>query len=294
MSVKGIPAPGFLRPPTVVRVGVRPTETRTSPPSRQSPSIRYQLQYHLPSSIFSTYKSTNGGATWNHRRGPVVLHYFVSNRSPKYPNHLRSNNNSGGGVLKSIDGGATWNSINNGLDTAAGNRVVVDPVNTSTIYAGTNVGVFKSTDGGGSWTSVLTTGSVSNLTIDPASPSTVYAMGFSSQSAIFKSSNAGTSWTQLGAGVILSAGRLLINPQASNTLYVLGNPGFGDQDAFVSKFTSAGDLAYSTYLGGSQSNTGDTSPDQGFAIAADAAGNAYVTGLARSKDFPVTADSYQP
>ncbi|HEX7180397.1 MAG TPA: SBBP repeat-containing protein [Thermoanaerobaculia bacterium] len=39
-------------------------------------------------------------------------------------------------------------------------------------------------------------------------------------------------------------------------------------------------LAYSTYLGGSNN-------DQGVAIAADAAGNAYVTGLTESPDFPL-------
>src|SRR5258708_1572222 len=45
-------------------------------------------------------------------------------------------------------------------------------------------------------------------------------------------------------------------------------------------------LAYSTYLGGSLS-------DIGYGIAADSGGNAYVTGLAGSIDFPTTAGAYQ-
>ena len=50
--------------------------------------------------------------------------------------------------------------------------------------------------------------------------------------------------------------------------------------AFVAKLNPAGSaLVYSTYLGGS---TGD----RGLAIAADAAGNAYVTGDTMSTDFP--------
>jgi len=59
------------------------------------------------------------------------------------------------------------------------------------------------------------------------------------------------------------------------------------QDAFVTKFNSAGSLVYSTYLGGSGT-------DYGMGIAVDAAGNAYVTGYAGSTDFPTTAGAYQP
>lgn len=55
--------------------------------------------------------------------------------------------------------------------------LVIDPQNTSTIYAGTGFGVFKSTDGGASWGAVnsgLTTLSTKTLAIDPRNPSTVY------------------------------------------------------------------------------------------------------------------------
>ena len=45
-------------------------------------------------------------------------------------------------------------------------------------------------------------------------------------------------------------------------------------------------LVYSTYLGG-------TSADQGNGIAVDTAGDAYVTGLTYSTDFPTTAGAYQ-
>ena len=45
-------------------------------------------------------------------------------------------------------------------------------------------------------------------------------------------------------------------------------------------------LAYSTYLGGSNE-------EDGFAVAVDAAGNAYVTGLTLSSDFPTTPGAFQ-
>jgi hypothetical protein len=61
----------------------------------------------------------------------------------------------------------------------------------------------------------------------------------------------------------------------------------GDQDLFVTKFSPAGDaLVYSTYLGGSRR-------DNGFDIAVDAAGNAYVSGWTQSADFP-TVNPAQP
>jgi hypothetical protein len=61
----------------------------------------------------------------------------------------------------------------------------------------------------------------------------------------------------------------------------------GGNDAFVTKLNPTGDgLLYSTYLGGS-------ADDGGFGIAVDASGNAYVTGLTKSTDFPTTLGASQ-
>ncbi len=56
-------------------------------------------------------------------------------------------------------------------------------------------------------------------------------------------------------------------------------------DAFVTKLTTAGALSYSTYLGGNGSDTG-------LGIAVDVSGNAYVTGITTSTNFP-TANPIQ-
>ena len=59
----------------------------------------------------------------------------------------------------------------------------------------------------------------------------------------------------------------------------------------MTKFNAAGSaLVYSTYLGGSQGPAGVS--DEGLAIAIDSAGNAYVTGSARSTNFP-TVNAFQ-
>jgi len=61
----------------------------------------------------------------------------------------------------------------------------------------------------------------------------------------------------------------------------------GNGDAFVTKLNPTGSapLVYSTYLGGS-------GLDQGFGIAVDAAGNAYVTGQTSSTNFPTTPGAF--
>ena len=73
-----------------------------------------------------------------------------------------------------------------------------------------------------------------------------------------------------------------VTPGAFQTLY-----GGGIFDAYVTKLNPTGTaLVYSTYLGG-------TDDDEGFGIALDSAGNAYLTGVTSSTDFPVTAGAFQ-
>lgn len=59
-------------------------------------------------------------------------------------------------------------------------------------------------------------------------------------------------------------------------------------DVFIMKLNPTGSaLVYSTFLGGS-------GEDMGFGIAIDPDGNAYVCGMTRSTDFPVTPGAFQP
>jgi len=69
----------------------------------------------------------------------------------------------------------------------------------------------------------------------------------------------------------------------------------GDWNVFVSKLNPTGTaLVYSTYLGGSGSSLFDSSGDEAWGIAVDGAGNAYVTGMTESANFPTTPGAVQP
>src|SRR6185437_13518875 len=63
--------------------------------------------------------------------------------------------------------------------------------------------------------------------------------------------------------------------------------------AFVAKFdlsqSGAQSLVYSTFLGG----TNSTSGDDVSSIAVDANGNSFVVGQTSSSDFPTTSDAFQ-
>lgn len=73
-------------------------------------------------------------------------------------------------------------------------------------------------------------------------------------------------------------------PTTSGAIQIADGSG---REPFVAALNATGaQLAYSTYLGGSNSDTG-------YAIAVDANNNAYLTGYTSSVDFPTTAGAYQ-
>ena len=86
-------------------------------------------------------------------------------------------------------------------------------------------------------------------------------------------------------------------PVTSSAFQKVNNTGGGGNlNLFITKFNPSGSaLVYSTYLGGSGwfDNPGDPFGDSAGGIAIDSAGDAYVTGTAYSRDFPVTGNAYQ-
>ena len=76
--------------------------------------------------------------------------------------------------------------------------LVIDPQNTSTMYAGTWAGLFKTIDGAASWMPASTGLRIlpaSGLAIDPQNTSTLYA--WSAGSELFKSTDGAASWNAM-------------------------------------------------------------------------------------------------
>jgi len=102
------------------------------------------------------------------------------------------------GVLKSIDGGSTWNTT--GLtfvptDWQKIHKMLMHPTNYNILFAGTYYGLYKSTDGAATWTLVLD-GDVDDIEFKPGDPNVVYAVTNEVPSPIFyRSTNGGNSFT---------------------------------------------------------------------------------------------------
>lgn len=98
----------------------------------------------------------------------------------------------------------------------------VDPLTSTTLYAGTFGGVFKSADGGATWNpSGLVNSYISALAIDPLMPTTLYAgtsEAIGSRGAVYKSTDGGATWSAIGL-TGLSVFSLAIDPLTPATLY---------------------------------------------------------------------------
>ena len=124
------------------------------------------------------------------------------------------------GVFKSIDAGATWQHLRNGLPDRDATDVTLDPTNPNTVYAGigdifghAQNGVYRSLDGGASWARLaggLPSSGMGRVTlaVAPSRATRLYASlvrpsdaagGGAATLGVYRSDDGGASWTNLSA-----------------------------------------------------------------------------------------------
>ena len=167
-----------------------------------------------------------------------------------------------GGIWVTSNAGASWSPINDFLPSMLITSMLLNPVNTNIMYAGTGecyahldttqtigVGVYKSTDAGATWNQLAATAPtedywrcVNRLAMHPTNPNILLAATqgqFSNVAAIWRSADAGVTWARVfeqnansSAGVY--AKDVAFDPNNGNKAVAGGNEG---------------DIAYSTDAG---------------------------------------------
>ena len=174
--------------------------------------------------------STDGGTTW-----AGIVQSFPNNITwvvaidPKNPSIVYTEH------FKSTDGGITWKGMNfnSSIGPFGPARILIDPVNTSTLYLVARGGIggdvvvppqfFKSTDGGDNW-NVIRRGTqpflANSAVLDPKNPSTIYATLVD----LYKSTDGGNTWVVPYQGQ-RSFSRVAIDPINTSTLYLSDHTG---------------------------------------------------------------------
>ena len=198
-----------------------------------------------PDTIYSgTAKSSDAGASWVNLAG-YAGYLTALATDPQIAGAIYAGSVTGGdgvqsassvssGVLKSVDGGRTWTGVNTLWHAVDVSNVVVDPTNSSVVYAQTtwldcgwydcsggywdspellkNLGQFKSTDGGATWVKL---DGVSVIGFDQQG--TLYAY---TPAGVARSQDHGATWNPLPtAGLISGIGVLAFDPQNANHLF---------------------------------------------------------------------------
>jgi len=210
----------------------------------KTPSVLYTA---TPSGL---YKSTDGGVTWNpsgnlqsatlavavDQVNSSVVYASIGTASTRSPVTGPVVNPSPG-LFKSIDAGASWAPINNGLPSGwYANALIVDPTVPQRIYAvgsSTAAGLYRSDDGGNHWLSIgagLPT-PVNSLTLVQTKSSTLYAGP--TAGGLYRSLDAGVSWSQLPGMSVPIVYAIAVAPTDSSHIYAGAQP--NPADAFVMK-----------------------------------------------------------
>jgi photosystem II stability/assembly factor-like uncharacterized protein len=171
-----------------------------------------------------TFKSTDGGATWQRLALSASQRILVDPFDPRtlYAIGFLFAQS----VEKSVDGGVTWHLATSGL-SGEPLDLALDPESPGRLLASTTEGIFESLDGAHGWQPLNhDLKNVTVLRVEPAAPHRLYA-GVAGLGT-FLSRNGGLGWSPLDDGHLpaLFSGSLALDPTTPGRLYV-GTQGAG-------------------------------------------------------------------
>lgn len=219
------------------------------------------------------WKTTNGGNTWttNTDNLPVLgvsdIAINPTNANTMYiatgdgdaAHSLSSQSGSAGdtksiGVLKSTDGGNTWNTTGLNWNVTSAKlirRLIINPNNPQILMAAASDGIWRTTDAGTTWNNVQA-GYFLDLEFKPTDPNYVYASTFytSGGAEIHRSTDGGVTWNWVVAYPTVSRIDLGITPNFPDLIdAVLVNQ--SDDGLAGMVYSNNSGASFSQYISGS-------------------------------------------
>jgi photosystem II stability/assembly factor-like uncharacterized protein len=127
------------------------------------------------------------------------------------------------GVMKSIDGGMTWNATGLVFNTSSSilvHKLLMHPGSSNILLAATSNGVYITTDAGTTWNRTFTS-SAGDMAFNPGDPQIIYMVN---STRIYKSVNGGYIWTQVTTGLpttSIQRIKLGVTPANVNFVYAI-------------------------------------------------------------------------